>query len=130
MTRTPQEVFADHGSRLATGHLDRIAANYTEDAVLITPDGVLRGRTGVRQVIGRLLADLPDANWQLSPQFAGDMLFLEWTARTSTHQVADGVDTFVFRDGLISAQTVRYSLTKLTEPTELAALTDPTEPTS
>ncbi|MFK4268413.1 hypothetical protein [Streptomyces milbemycinicus] len=28
--------------------------------------------------------------------------------------VTDGVDTFVFRDGLISAQTVRYTLTPRT----------------
>lgn len=30
MTRTPQEVFADHGKRLGTGDLDLIAANYTK----------------------------------------------------------------------------------------------------
>ncbi|MFE7603263.1 nuclear transport factor 2 family protein [Streptomyces sp. NPDC057494] len=110
MTRTPQEVFADHGQRLGTGDLDHITGNYTEDTVLITPEGAFRGHDGVRQVIGRLLADLPDADWQLDPRFAGSVLFLQWTAVTATHQVTDGVDTFVFRDGLISAQTVRYAL--------------------
>ncbi|MFE7425394.1 MULTISPECIES: nuclear transport factor 2 family protein [unclassified Streptomyces] len=115
MTRTPQEVFADHGKRLGTGNLDLIAGNYTEDAVLITPAGAFQGRPGVRQVIGRLLADLPDADWQLTPQFAGEVLFLRWSASTRAHQVADGVDTFVFRDGLISAQTVRYTLTDRTD---------------
>ncbi|MER5597043.1 nuclear transport factor 2 family protein [Streptomyces sp. NPDC002265] len=111
MTRTPQEVFADHGTRLGTGDLDLISRNYTEDAVFVTPDGVLTGRRGVQEGIGRLLADLPDAEWQLTPRFAADVLFLEWSATGATHQVADGVDTFVFRDGLISAQTVRYTLT-------------------
>ncbi|MER6978079.1 nuclear transport factor 2 family protein [Streptomyces carpinensis] len=111
MSRTPQEVFADHSNRLGTGDLDLISRNYTEDAVVITPAGVFRGRAGVRQVIGRLLADLPHADWRLSPQFAGEVLFLQWSASTSGHQVTDGLDTFVFRDGLISAQTVRYTLT-------------------
>ena len=111
MIRTPQEVFADHGTRLGTGDLDLIAGNYTEDAVLITPEGEFHGHDGVRQVIGRLLADLPDADWQLTPRFAGEVLFLQWTATTPAHRVTDGVDTFVFRDGLISAQTVRYTLT-------------------
>ncbi|MFF8770323.1 nuclear transport factor 2 family protein [Kitasatospora sp. NPDC015120] len=115
MTRTPREVFADHGERLGTGDLDRIAGNYTEDAVLITPDGAFHGHDGVRKVIGRLLADLPDADWQLDPQFAGGVLFLQWAAATGTHRVADGTDTFVFRDGLISAQTVRYTLTNRTD---------------
>ncbi|MEU6975506.1 MULTISPECIES: nuclear transport factor 2 family protein [unclassified Streptomyces] len=115
MTRTPREVFADHGERLGTGDLDLISLNYTEDAVFITPEGVLTGRAGVREGIGRLLADLPDAAWRPSPQFAGDVLFLQWTAISTAHEVLDGVDTFVFRDGLISSQTVRYTLTPRTK---------------
>ncbi|MFJ5831872.1 nuclear transport factor 2 family protein [Streptomyces sp. NPDC093089] len=114
MTRTPQQVFADHGDRLGTGDLDLISRNYTEDAVFVTPEGVLTGRAGVREGIGRLLADLPDAEWRLAPQFAGDVLFLQWTATGDAHEVLDGVDTFVFRDGLISAQTVRCTLTPRT----------------
>ncbi|WP_406162858.1 nuclear transport factor 2 family protein [Streptomyces sp. NBC_01005] len=110
MSRTPQEVFADHGKRLGTGDLGLITANYTEDAVFVTPEGTLTGHQGVREGIGRLLTDLPHADWQLTPQSAGNVLFLQWTATTAAHEVTDGVDTFVFRDGLISAQTVRYTL--------------------
>ncbi|MFI7869749.1 nuclear transport factor 2 family protein [Streptomyces salinarius] len=117
MTRTPQEVFADHGNRLGTGDLDLISQNYTEDAVFLTPEGTLTGREGVRRGIGALLADLPDADWRLTPRFAGDVLLLRWSATTGTHEVTDGVDTFVFRDGLISAQTVRYTLTPRTTRT-------------
>ncbi|MGW0997192.1 nuclear transport factor 2 family protein [Streptomyces sp. NPDC002523] len=117
MSRTPQEVFADHGKRLGSGDLDLITANYTEDAVFVTPEATLTGHQGVREGIGRLLADLPDADWQLTPRFAGDVLFLQWTATTATHEVIDGVDTFVFRDGLIGAQTVRYTLSTRTTRT-------------
>jgi hypothetical protein len=42
--------------------------------------------------------------------YEGDLLFLEWTADAAQTRVDDGIDTFVFRDGLISAQTVRYTL--------------------
>ncbi|MGW8701781.1 nuclear transport factor 2 family protein [Streptomyces eurythermus] len=117
MSRTPQEVFADHSDRLGTGDLDLISQNYTEDAVFLTPEGTLTGREGARRGISALLADLPDADWQLTPQFAGDVLFLQWRATTDTHEVTDGVDTFVFRDGLISAQTVHYTLTPRTTRT-------------
>ncbi|MEU6578836.1 hypothetical protein [Streptomyces sp. NPDC046805] len=68
----------------------------------------------MKEGIGRLLADLPDADWQLTPQFAGNVLFLQWTAASTTHHVTDGTDTFVFRDDLISAQTVRYTLSPST----------------
>ncbi|MFI8255238.1 nuclear transport factor 2 family protein [Streptomyces filamentosus] len=114
MSRTPQEVFADHGTRLGTGDLDLISRNYTEDAVFLTAEHTLTGREGVRRGIGALLTDLPDADWRLDPRFAGDVLLLHWAAATDTHEVTDGVDTFVFRDGLISAQTVRYTLTPRT----------------
>ncbi|MFF3787086.1 nuclear transport factor 2 family protein [Streptomyces sp. NPDC001933] len=114
MSVTPQEVFAEHGKRLGTGNLGLITANYTEDAVFVTPERTLTGHQGVREAIGRLLADLPDADRQLTPRFAGNVLFLQWTATNATHEVTDGVDTFVFRDGLISAQTVRYTLSTRT----------------
>ena len=42
--------------------------------------------------------------------YEGDVLFLEWVADSASTRVDDGVDTFVFRNGLIRAQTVRYSL--------------------
>jgi ketosteroid isomerase-like protein len=111
MTRTPQEVFADHGRALGAGDLDEIVAHFAEDAILITPDGAVRGKDGARAVFAKLLDDLPNAVWDLKTQiFEGDVLFLEWAADAAGSRVDDGVDTFVFRDGMIWAQTIRYSL--------------------
>jgi hypothetical protein len=79
---------------------------------------VLHGRDGVKQGIGAVLADLPEAEWNpKAPLFAGDVLFLEWSATAGEARVEDGVDTFVFRHGLIRAQTVRYTLLPLTGDT-------------
>lgn len=59
----------------------------------------------------KLLDELPDAVWDLKNQILdGDVLYLEWTADSAANRVEDGVDTFVFRDGMIWAQTVRYTL--------------------
>jgi ketosteroid isomerase-like protein len=110
MTRTPQEVFAHHGKALAAGDLDEIVADYADDAVVITPAGVARGKDGVRESFAKLLDELPDAAWDLKTQiFEGDVLFLEWAADSAVNRVDDGVDTFVFRDGMIWAQTIRYT---------------------
>ena len=110
MTRTPQEVFAHHGDALAAGDLDEIVVDYTDDSVLITPAGAARGKDAIRRAFTKLLDDLPDAAWDLKNQiFDGDVLFLEWTADSATNRVDDGVDTFVFRDGTIWVQTVRYT---------------------
>jgi predicted SnoaL-like aldol condensation-catalyzing enzyme len=111
MTRTPQEVFAHHGRAMGAEDLDEIVADYANDAVLITPAGVKHGKDGVRAGFTELFKDLPSASWDMKTQiFGGDLLFLEWAAESATTRADDGVDTFVFRDGLISAQTFRYSL--------------------
>jgi hypothetical protein len=110
MTRTPQEVFAHHGQALAAGDLDAIVADYADDSVVITSAGVARGKDEIRQVFVKLLDDLPEAAWDLKTLiFDGDVLLLEWAADSSVNSADDGVDTFVFRDGMIWAQTVRYT---------------------
>jgi ketosteroid isomerase-like protein len=111
MARTPEEVFSHHAQALGAGDLDEIVADYADDAVFITPAGTRRGKDGVRAGFTQLLADVPNAKWELPTQiYEGDVLFLEWTADAARTKVEDGIDTFVFRDGLIRVQTVRYTL--------------------
>jgi len=111
MVRTPEEVFAHHAEALVAGDLDEIVADYADDAVFITPAGVLRGEDGIRAGFTQLLADVPNAAWEVPTQiYEGDVLFIEWTADAEKTRVEDGIDTFIFRDGQIRLQTVRYSL--------------------
>jgi ketosteroid isomerase-like protein len=109
--RTPQEIFQHHAEVLIAGDLDGIVSDYSDDAVFITPAGIRRGKDGVREGFVQLLDDVPSADWEVPTQiFEGDLLFIEWTAESEKTRVEDGIDTFVFRDGLIRAQTVRYTL--------------------
>ncbi len=110
MTRTPQEVFAHHGQALGAGDLDEIVADYADDAFFISPAGVKRGKDGIREAFIQLLADVPNAAWDLKTIYEDDILFLEWAATSAATKVEDGIDTFVFRDGLIRVQTVRYTV--------------------
>ncbi|HEX3190210.1 MAG TPA: nuclear transport factor 2 family protein, partial [Streptosporangiaceae bacterium] len=65
MARSPQEVFEHHVEVLGAGDLDGIVEDYTDDAVFITPDGVKRGKDGIREAFTQLLADVPNADWTL-----------------------------------------------------------------
>jgi hypothetical protein len=67
MARTPREVFAHHAEALGAGDLDGIVSDYREDAVFITPAGVQRGHPGIRTAFTQLLAELPQATWDLRP---------------------------------------------------------------
>jgi hypothetical protein len=110
MTRTPEEVFGHHGSSLGAEDLEEIIADYADDAVLIVNKTVYRGKDGARSVFTQLLADVPQAEWELATVFADDTLYLEWKATGGGRAVDNGVDTFVFADGLITIQTVAYTV--------------------
>ncbi|GEL23709.1 hypothetical protein PSU4_26630 [Pseudonocardia sulfidoxydans NBRC 16205] len=113
MARSPLEIFAHHAESLIAGNIDEIVADYSDDALFITPDGVLRGKAGVRKGFEALLNDLPDAEWSVPTQhFEGTVGFIEWKAVSATTEASDGIDTFVFDDEHIVAQTVRYTLQK------------------
>jgi predicted SnoaL-like aldol condensation-catalyzing enzyme len=110
-TRSPQEVFDHHAQALGAEDLDEIVADYSDDAIFITPAGVLRGKDGIRQAFTKLLGEIPQATWDLKTTiYEDDILFLEWDAEGGGNRIQDAVDTFVFRDGLIRVQTVRYTL--------------------
>ncbi|HXO09942.1 MAG TPA: nuclear transport factor 2 family protein [Solirubrobacteraceae bacterium] len=111
MARTPQEIFQHHAEVLVAGDLEGIVSDYADDAIFITPDGIKLGVDGVRQGFVKLLEDLPNANWAVPTQlFEDDILLIEWNAESEKTKADDGIDTFVFRDGLIRVQTVRYTL--------------------
>ena len=111
MARTPQEIFDHHATALLAGDIDDVVADYADDALFITSGGVLRGKDGVREAFTTLLGELPDAAWEVPTQiFEDDVLFIEWSAAAEKARVRDGVDTFVFHDGLIRVQTARYTL--------------------
>lgn len=88
-------------------------ADYSDDAFFMTPAGVLQGKAGIRQAFTELLSDVPKAKWELKTQlYENDVLLLEWAADSAKTKVDDGIDTFLFKDGFIRVQTVRYTLQK------------------
>jgi ketosteroid isomerase-like protein len=106
----PEHARCSHGDPVGAADLDAIVSDYTEDAVLVTPDGVVQGRDAIRGVFAGLLGEIPDAAWDIPTRhYVGDLLFIEWTAVAEKAR-AEGVDTFVFAGDSIRAQTVRLSL--------------------
>jgi hypothetical protein len=109
--RTAEEIFAHHGQALDAEDLEDILSDYADDAVLVVQGDVYRGKDGARAVFTQLLNDVPHATWDLDTVFASDVLYLEWKAQSdAARHIDDGVDTFVFGDGKIKVQTVKYTV--------------------
>ena len=111
MTRSPQEVFADHLAALALRDVTAIGKDYAEDAQLLTSQGAVRGREEVEQFFRQALEMLPDVEFQIeSKVFGGDALLVWWTATATAGRVDDGVDTLRFSDGLIRLQASSFTI--------------------
>ena len=95
---------------LGAEELEDIVADYAEDAILVVQKKVHRGKDGAQQVFTQLLSDVPQAQWELETVFADDVLYLEWKATGGGRKVEDGIDTFIFQDGMIRVQTVVYTV--------------------
>jgi ketosteroid isomerase-like protein len=110
MTRLPQEIISAHFKAVKDGDIPRIVQDYSDDVVFITPAGVLEGRASLEQLFQQMMAMMPDAELAAtSATFGGDGLLLLWTAASPAGTISDGVDTFVFADGVITFQTSKFT---------------------
>ena len=109
-----KEVLDHHLKCLAAGDLEGIVADYSPDAVLVTPpgffspDGVLRGAAGAEYGFRALIREFgkPGASFQLKQTtIEGDYAYIVWSADTPDNRFDFGSDTFVIRNGKIVAQT-------------------------
>ncbi|MEU7814533.1 nuclear transport factor 2 family protein [Pseudonocardia sp. NPDC049154] len=110
MTRTPVEVLTDHLKALNAHDVDAILTDYAPDAVLITPGAALQGHEALRQAFGGLIEQMPNCVFtEKSVTEADGVILLEWGLESDVATVSDGIDTVVVRDGLIVAQTARFT---------------------
>ncbi|MCW2539346.1 MAG: hypothetical protein JWN95_1071 [Frankiales bacterium] len=108
--RSATEVVTDHLKALNAHDLDAIAADYTDDAVLIFPGGVVSGLPAVRAAFGQGIERMPDAVYTTkSMTEANGVVLLEWTLEAAAATADDGIDTIVVRDGMIVGQTARFT---------------------
>lgn len=118
MTRTSEQVFDDHLKALRRRDVTAIVTDYTDDVLVLTSQGALNGRAGVEAFYRQGFDALPDVEFQIGPRiFGGDALLVSWTATASAGHVDDGVDTFVFVDGMIRLQSSSFTI----EPNEAGA---------
>jgi hypothetical protein len=108
--RTPEEVFTHHAQALGAEDLDAIMIDYASNAILISPAGVLRGKEAIRNFFSDLIQAVPKGQWGVKTIYANNVLFLEWAADSARASISDGVDTFIFQNGLITLQTVRNTV--------------------
>jgi hypothetical protein len=112
--RSTEEVFEDHLD-LRQGSHDRveedIRRNFSDNVIVVTNFGTFEGKDGVRHTSGLLKVQLPSACYEYRKKLVrGKVAILEWTGRCGNTLVDDGSDTFVIENGLITVQTIYYTV--------------------
>jgi ketosteroid isomerase-like protein len=116
MARTPQAAFETHLEALGTGDLDKIAADYSDNCIQISNRRTRRGKAGVKEAFAQIFSELSAAGELKGLEvpvrvYEDNVLYIEWWADLGDMR-CDGVDTFIFENGLITAQTVKYDIVK------------------
>jgi uncharacterized protein (TIGR02246 family) len=85
MTRTTQEVFDSHREAIETLNLEQLAADYAEDAVMVTLDGSFIGRDAIlKGFFQTMLGQFPDVKINFEKtSVEGDVCLLQWSAEAS-----------------------------------------------
>jgi ketosteroid isomerase-like protein len=105
VARSVQETLEHHLKALIAQDIDDIVSDYTDDAVLMTPDATVRGKSEIRAFFTHVLKAMPgfaDAIKMSRQEIDGDVAYIVWTAPGF---VILGTDTVVTRDGKIAVQT-------------------------
>jgi ketosteroid isomerase-like protein len=107
MTST-KDVLDHHLKSFSEGDLAGILSDYAPEAILFTRDGPLKGAGAMRPLFQALIDEFgkPGARFTLERQsIEGDYAYILWTAETADNVYEVATDTFIVRDGKITAQS-------------------------
>ena len=97
-----------HLQAFAAHDIDALMEDYGEDAVFVTPGGILQGKQAIRAMFEELVPEFaaPGASLTLERRLArGPLAYTLWSAETPEHSYTFATDTLYVEDGLIRYQT-------------------------
>lgn len=103
-----EQVLDHHLKAFGDGDIEAILADYTDESVMLTPNGPLKGREEMRPAFEALFAEFgkPGANFEMQQRLIeGNVAYIVWTAETADNVYELATDTFVVKDGKIAVQS-------------------------
>ena len=101
-----EAVLGHHLQAFGTQDVDELLKDFTDDSVLFTADGAVRGISQLREFFQQLLQSIPPSSFEafqmLQQQIEGDVAYIAWSMGDFAPM---GTDTFVIRNGKIAVQT-------------------------
>ena len=115
-SKQTEKTLLHHWQAFEAGDVETILSDYASDAVLITPDGPLKGHAQIGSMFEKIFANMFAPNsisLNLTKQIVeGEMAYILWSGSSALYNATFATDTFVMRDGKIVAQTFAAQLEK------------------
>ena len=105
---TSQQFASDRLAAFSRGDVEAIMAQYQPDAVVITPQGTMRGTAQIRPMIEGIIGEFakPGVTFNLLHQAAeGPVVNFVWKADTGSNLYDLGTETYLQIDGKAAYQT-------------------------
>ena len=103
-----KEVLDHHWVAFKANDLEETMKDYTEESMLITPNGTYRGLDEIRNNFVRAFSAFPkdSTTFSLDKSLSvNDVGYIIWKAKTPGFNLSFATDTFIIRDGKIVRQT-------------------------
>ncbi len=106
--RSTDDILDHHLQAFGAGDLSGVLEDYTNESIIITPDGVLRGPEQIASLFEAFFAEFakPGASFAMRQRvIEGETAYIVWSAETADNVYEMGTDTFWIHDGKILTQT-------------------------
>jgi ketosteroid isomerase-like protein len=108
VARSTEDVLDHHLQAFGAGDLSGILEDYTDESIIITPEGVLRGPDQIAPLFQSFFAEFakPGASFAMRQRIIeGETAYIVWSAETADNVYELGTDTFWIHDDKILTQT-------------------------
>lgn len=118
-----EEVVDHHLASFGAGKVDEILADYTDDAVIVTPMGTFKGKEALKGLFEGMVKEFSHADTKFNmgkKMINGDLGFITWSAETAENSYELATDTYLVVEGKIVAQTFAGKITPKNPPADKA----------
>ncbi|TXK36949.1 nuclear transport factor 2 family protein [Pontibacter qinzhouensis] len=103
-----KEVLTHHLTAFGSNNLEEIMKDYTEESVVLTPDGPLKGLAAIRKFFEDFFITIPTGSAFEMKQLTviGYVAYIAWSRESAVAKIPIGSDTFFLEGDKIRFHTV------------------------
>ncbi|MDH5463578.1 MAG: nuclear transport factor 2 family protein [Nitrosopumilus sp.] len=108
LTNQTAEILDRQNECFVKGDVYKIMKDFSEQALLFTPDGILEGKDSIKKFYVDVTTNVlpPGSDFNIIRQeVKGETAYIVWSAESKKFRFSLGTDTFVMKDGKIIVQT-------------------------